>query len=140
MENIKDNDMEDNLAQKETTPDIIPEEVFEAIPEEDRGRVKKVVSQMMISSPLRSGNPISEKITSEHITDLIKNSDAQDKRDRDERKTEKNYQIAFLVIGLLFMVFLIVFLKDSPDLLYKILIALFSFLGGFGMGRFKQKD
>lgn len=140
MENIKDNDMEDNLAQKETTPDIIPESVFEAIPEEDRGRMKSIISQTMISGVVKRGNPLSDKITSEHITDLIKNSDAQDKRDRDERKTEKNYQIAFLVIGLLFMVFLIVFLKDSPDLLYKILIALFSFLGGFGMGRFKQKD
>ena len=118
--------------------DIIPDEVLEAIPEEERGKFKSIVRQTMISGVMKRNNPISEKITSEHITELIKNSDNQDLRDRDERKTDKNYQIIFLLIGLAFLVFLIIFLQNNEDLLYKIILAIISFLGGFGIGKSSQ--
>lgn len=65
----------------------------------------------------------------------IDNSDAQDIRDREERKSDKNYQLILLIIGLVFLAFLVVFLKDDKELLYKIIIAIISFVGGFGLGK-----
>lgn len=132
---------ESNKEAKENSEisEIIPEEVFEGIPVEDRSRIKSIISQTMISGVMKRNNPISEKVTSEHITKLIENSDNQDKRDREERKSEKNYQIAFLIIALVFLAFLIVFLKDDQELLYKIIIAIISFIGGFGIGRTTNK-
>ncbi len=125
-----------NESENDSFSEIIPEAVLEAIPIEDRSRIKSIISRTMVSSGvMRGNNPISEKITSEHITKLIHNSDAQDIRDREERKSDKNYQLMFLVIGLVFLGFLIVFLKEDKELLYKIIIAIISFVGGFGIGK-----
>jgi hypothetical protein len=119
--------------------DIIPEEVLERIPVEERGKIVSVIKQSMFSSVMRKSNPISEKITSEHITKLIDKSDSHDIRDREERKSQRNYDLVILLIGLAFLGFLIVFLKDDKELLYKIIIAIISFIGGFGLGRTKSK-
>lgn len=73
---------------REINPEFdLPEEILEAIPEEDRSRFVGIIKQSMFQSITRhSGNPIGQKVTSEHITQLIENSDEQDKRDRNERR------------------------------------------------------
>lgn len=118
---------------------IIPEEILESIPIEDRGRVVSIIKQSMFSGVMRRGNPISEKITGEHITKLIDKADNQDLRDREERSSERNYKLIIFIIGLFFLGFLIVFLKDDKELLYKIIIAIISFVGGFGFGKTTHK-
>jgi len=133
-------DNKKEISDSEETFNIIPDEILEAIPVEDRSRVKSMITQTMVSSVMKRSNPISEKVTSEHISKLIENSNVQDERDRKERKSNKNYQVIFLLIGLLFLGFLIVFLKDDKDLLYKIVIAVISFVGGFGIGKTKIKQ
>lgn len=49
---------------------IIPEEILESIPVEERGKVVSIIKQSMFSSITKRSNPIAEKITSEHITQL----------------------------------------------------------------------
>lgn len=118
---------------------IIPKEILESIPVEDRGKFISVFQQSMFSDVMSRSNPISEKITSEHITKLIDNADNQDIRDRAEIRSQRYYNLIIFIIGLIFLGFLIVFLKDDKDLLYKIIIAIISFVGGFGIGRTKHK-
>jgi len=137
--NLEKNDDKAKTSNSEAISDIISNEVLEALPIEERGRVQSMMIQTMASGVMRSNNPISEKITSEHISKLIENSGIQDERDRKERKSEKNYQIIFLLIGLIFLGFLIVFLKDDKELLYKVIIAIISFIGGFGIGKNTNK-
>jgi len=119
---------------------ITPNEILEVIPAEERGRFISIMKESMFASFMRNDDPIAEKITTEHISKVLENVDIQDKRDRDERKSEKNYQIIFLSIGLAFIGLLIFFLKDDKDLLYKIIIAIISFIGGFGIGKTRQKN
>lgn len=128
-------DEQDNSASDK----IFPDEFFEAIPEEDRGKVASIIKQTMISGVMKRNNPIAEKITAEHITQLISKSDDQDKRDREERQGERNYNLFLVIIGLLFIGFLIVFLQDNEDLLIKVIIGIISFLGGFGFGQSRKK-
>ena len=52
----------------ENISEIIPEEILEGVPEEDRSRIKSIISQTMISGVMRRNNPISDKVTSAHIT------------------------------------------------------------------------
>ncbi len=122
--------------------DVIPDEILESIPEEERGKVASVIKQTMISGVMRKNNPIAEKITSDHIGRLIDKSDEQDQRDRKERKSERNYNLVLLIIGLVFVGFLIVFLQTNQELLLKIVIAIVSFIGGLGFGRttFKNQE
>lgn len=89
----------------------------------------------MISGVMKRSNPIADKVTSDHITQLISSSDVQDSRDRKERKSERNYNLLLLIIGIIFIGFLIVFLQKNEDLLIKIVIAIISFIGGFGFGK-----
>lgn len=119
--------------------DIIPDEVLEAIPAEDRGKVVSIIKQSMISGVSRRSNPLAEKITSDHITTLITNSDTSDLRDREERKSERNYNLLLIIIGLVFIGFLIVFLQKNLNLLITIITAILSFIGGFGFGK-SRKD
>lgn len=129
------------IPSEENEIDIIPDEVLEAIPAEDRGKVVSIIKQSMISGVSRRSNPLSEKITSDHITTLIKNSDTSDLRDRNERKSERNYNLLLIIISLLFIGFLIVFLQSNLNLLITIITAILSFIGGFGFGKSrKNKD
>lgn len=123
---------------KSASEDIIPDEILEAIPEEERGKFAGIIRQTMISGVMKRSNPIAEKITSEHITQLITKSDDQDKRDRDERKGERNYNLILIIIALVFVGFLIVFLQKNEDLLVKVIIGIISFIGGFGFGKSKK--
>ena len=121
--------------------DIIPEEILDALPEEERGRVASIIKQTMISGVMRQSNPITEKITSDHITQIIDTSDKRDARDRSDKQKEQIYNLVLLTLGLIFIGFLVVFLKDSPELLNKIIIAIIAFVGGFGAGKLrKPKD
>ena len=141
---------EDKSLQNETTKnesseyatssdDIIPDEVLEALPEEDRGKVASIIKQTMVSGVMRRSNPIADKITSEHITQIISRSDDQDQRDRSERKGERNYNLILIILGLVFVAFLIVFLQSNEDLLIKIVIGIISFIGGFGFGKSRKE-
>lgn len=121
------------------TDEIIPDELLEAIPEGERGRISSIIRQTMISGVMKRNNPIADKITTEHITQLISKSDNYDKRDREERKGERNYNLVLTVMGLLFVGFLIVFLQSNEELLIKIVIGIISFIGGFGFGQSRIK-
>lgn len=91
-ESEQEKDLENKNSEQENfgTEGIIPEEILKVIPEEDRGRVASIIKETMISGVMRRSNPIADKITTEHITQLISKSDDQDKRDREERKGERN--------------------------------------------------
>lgn len=54
-----------------SSEEIIPEEILEAIPEEDRGKVASIIRQTMISGVMKRSNPLADKMTSEHITQII---------------------------------------------------------------------
>lgn len=119
--------------------DIIPEEVLKTIPVEERGKMVSIIKQSMFSGIVKKNNPISEKITEEHISTLIRNSDEQDKRDRKEHIGDKYFSITLIVIALAFVGFLIVFLQSNEKLLITIITAIFSFIGGFGFGKSTKK-
>jgi|SRR5690625_1486725 len=135
MEKEEDREEKENLSE-----DIIPEEVLEAFPEEERGRIESVMRQTIISGVMRRGNPIADKITSEHITQLITKSDDQDRREWEERSRDRNYNLILVGIGVVFVSFLVVFLKDNENLLLNLVLAIISFIGGFGFGKLYKRN
>ena len=120
---------------KNNTNNIIPKELLDTVSEEEREKIITVIQETMFSNITKSASDFTEKITTDHITSIISNSDIQDKRDRDERKGQRNHQLIIFLLCLAFFVFIIVFLKSEKELLYKIIIAVISFLGGIGIGK-----
>ncbi len=57
---------------------LLPEDVLKAFPEEERERISSVVQSTIISGFLRRENPIANKITKEHVTQIIANSNLAD--------------------------------------------------------------
>lgn len=139
MAKEKKQEIKEKEQEVKKTDEIIPDEILEAIPEGERGRISSIIRQTMISGVMKRNNPIADKITTEHITQLISKSDNYDKRDREERKGERNYNLVLIVMGLLFVGFLIVFLQSNEELLIKIVIGIISFIGGFGFGQSRIK-
>ncbi len=139
LEKTSENEPKSDKETDDNQESLIPDEILEAIPVEERGKVISIIKQSMVSSITRRSNPIAEKITTEHITQLINKSDETDKRDRKERQGQRNHDLLLVIIGLIFIGFLIVFLQQDKDLLLKIVIAIISFVGGFGIGKSAKK-
>jgi hypothetical protein len=120
-----------------------PPEVLKDIPADQQDKIKGFIRQQSFS--MFSGqfpNPLFQKFTSEHVTSLLHNSDEADKRDREERKSVRRYDLLILVLALLFVGFLVVFLVNANqfELLKYLASAILGFAGGFGVGKYQKKD
>lgn len=133
-----------NEREKETVDDDnglnIPEELLQALPEEERKEITKMFS---FRGSFPQQNPILKKITSEHISAVLKNSDEEDKRDRVERKEERNHNYKIMVTALFFILlvgWLLLYFKQIEMMKY-LAGSVFGFAGGFGVGKYyKNKE
>ena len=135
----KPQETESKRPQEEAINDF---EILKDLPEEKREKVVTMMKESMsFMGVMNQQHPLMEKITSEHITDLIKNSDVEDQRDRQERKTERNFNLAILIIVLVIVIGLIIYLveKQEKSLLDSIIGAILGFGGGFGVGKYTKK-
>ncbi len=108
--------------------DSIAPEFISRAPEE----FSEVLS--LFASIQSTPNPLAEKVTSEHIGTVLTNVDKKDERAHKERNQIRWFIITTMLFVFVFVGFLIVFLKDSPDLLVPIIASIFSFIGGFAGG------
>jgi hypothetical protein len=85
--------------------------------------------------PTGTGHPLFEKFTPEHIDKFLDYSHDDDGHNYELAKQGKLYNLIYFVVGLLFLVFLIVYLLPSnKDLLIDLIRLLIVFGGGFGAG------
>ena len=129
----------DNENEKDGEP-VIPEELLNEIPPNQRKEF--IQSFTRISGVFQQPNPLLKKITSDHITDLIKNHHEADQRDREERQGERNYNFKILITVLLTILILcggFIYAKQEEFLKY-IIGAIIGFGGGFGVGKHYKKE
>jgi hypothetical protein len=110
----------------------IEPDLIDKLPPEAR---KVVVTALSTQHRYGQYNPISEKITSEHIDKILDITEKEDDRDFKESQSVRRYFLVYLLIFVAIFVFLTVFLVGSETELYKELIKLLAvFAGGFGGG------
>lgn len=119
---------------------IIPDEILNAIPKEDRGEFMRSITQ--ISGVFPQQHPLLKKITSDHITSIINNSNEEDRRDREERKSERSHNYKLFVTSIIgvILVCLLFILTEQLDFLKYVIGAILGFAGGFGVGKFKRDN
>jgi len=140
-EEIKSKNQEE-LSQKENDPEkggdedsIIPEELLEQIPKEERGKVVSIIRQTMFSGIMGRRNPIADKISGEHITKMIDESAKDSEREYKEKKNQRWFVFGVILIGTALLIFLTLYLaKDNETTFMNILIPILAFLGGMGAG------
>jgi hypothetical protein len=119
---------------------VIPEEFLNELPPKDRKEF--IQSFTRISGIFPPQNPLAKKITSDHISELLKISDASDQRDRQERSNERNHNFKVLVtvlVAIFLVCGLFIWAKQEEFLKY-IIGAIIGFGGGFGVGKYYKKE
>jgi len=137
MENVSENDPEKVInSPYEST--AIPNEVMEGLsklPQAEQEIVKSMVLSMRsMSSP--DSSALSKRVTPEHITQVLENSEKQS--EREFKKSESTEFTKRLGIGamlvLVFMVFGYAGITKDKDLAEKVTITVISAIGGYGVG------
>jgi hypothetical protein len=139
----KEKNKEDNSPQNEPpkseTPSPIPPEIMAEIPEEIRPKLKKSITTFMAefgAYRIPIPNPLLDKITESHITTIINQAENDNVRQDRAGASTRRYVFAAFAIVLAIALALIIFLvmRNSTSVLYDLIIAVFSFAGGFGGG------
>ena len=135
--NTKNGHEEEN--NKDSEP-VIPEQLLNELPLKDRKEF--IQSFTRISGIFPQQNPLVKKITSEHISELLKISDASDQRYHQERSNERNHNFKVLVtvlIAIFLICGLFIWAKQEEFLKY-IIGAIIGFGGGFGVGKYYKNE
>ncbi len=137
-----------NIKEKTEAEEVLPDELSNAL-EEMPPEVRKHVEKFMISSVQMGGivrpeNAVSKKITEEHITEFLEGSKQQMIEQYKEEHENKIFKGFVLVLILVFITVVIVLLKNTPDVMEKVLYTLGGVLGGalggYGYGKTKRDD
>ena len=104
-------------------------------PEVRRSITRTSASLTSFAGP--ASDPVLSRVTSEHITQLITNSESQSSRDADAEKSNRRYQFLYFILALAALLFLLVFftIREQYDLLTAVVTGAMGFGGGFGIGR-----
>ncbi len=123
-------------SKKEVEGEIIPEEILEEMPT----KIKETFAMM---SSGRMFNPLADKIEPQHIDKILDIMKDENDKDYDFANKSKNFELAYIILGILLILFLVLFLaKENEELLKQILQIGISFIGGIGGGYYlkSRKD
>ena len=108
----------------------------EELSAENKNLLSSVLLSIQGEQQLISGaDKIAEKLTGEHIGKIIENSEKEDERSYKAFIFGKVAGLIIFLISLIFAFVLLLIFKDSEHF-QTILTAIFSFLGGLGIGKF----
>lgn len=147
--------MEENKEQKNIQEKIVEEneneyedydnfdDVLESVPPEVRSEVKRVMSMSLNMRRVMSPETeVMRKVTSEHISKFLDSQDTAMNKQFQEVKESKIYTFGIFLFTLIFIVILIILLKDNPEVMEKVLFTLGGLvtgaIGGYGYGKTKN--
>lgn len=110
--------------------EVLPKEVAQLLP---AGARQSVEMMMQMTGPMP--NPVSKKITAEHISKIIDATAASEIRQHEDSKDSRRWLFYFSCLGIGAFLFLVVFLADkNKDLLLELMKLFITFAGGMGAG------
>jgi hypothetical protein len=127
------------------TPAIQGEPVLEEVINKLPPEVKTQITTLLLHQRIGSQpNPIFNKINEGHIGQLLTSAENDSVRDHELAKSGRWFHLAYALLALLFLVFIIWYLPTIDKDLFKLVItAIVSLAGGFGGGygysKYKEK-
>lgn len=136
------------------------DELLQILPNEVQSAVNKItdkkpgmLSEFMALGMGSIGNPLHQKMTTEHISQVLDIAAKHDERQYDlskrtqeidfsKHKSNYRYLFAAFVIITILTIFILILFKDKPDILIPTLTGLGGLLGGFigGWGLGKKNE
>ena len=137
-ENREQNDKETQSLEnvdKDNLEEAELEDVLESVPPEHR----KVIERMIISSSvqMRRSLPspetaVMKKLTPDHISKYLDGAELEMKNSYAEKFHRKVFTFLTMIVAMVFFIFLVILLKDNPDVMEKIIYT----VGGVVVGAF----
>lgn len=118
----------------------IPPEILAQVPEEHRKTIVQAIStSAQISAPIV--NPVFHKVTSEHITQIIENTEKDNARSFDTEKSQRWYQFIYFLVGVVTIAGLasLFTFTDNDELILPTITAVAGLAGGIGIGLFIRR-
>lgn len=120
------------------------EEALDSIPAEHRKMIEKmVISSVRMRGVVSPENAVMKKISGEHITQYLKGAEEEMKNSYEEKFQKKVFIFLTMLVAMVFFIIIIVLLKDSPDVMEKVLYAVGGVIagafGGYGLGQRKRE-
>lgn len=134
------------LSEVAMTDEEIPEEIselLENVPPEHRKEIEKfMISTVQMRGVSMPEMELMKKINDEHITTYLESAKEEMEMSYKERGQNKFFIAGVLLSTMIFIVVIILILKDIPDVMEKVLYALIGLvtgiLGGYGIGKNKS--
>lgn len=132
-----DEDPESRLAGHEEDDSFpVSAEILERMPPQGRERVTRSFAAIVrFSGP--DFNPVSRRLTSEHITQALNNAADQNRQEAEAERSNRRYKFLYFALALIAVVFVLVFfsIREQYDVLVPIATAIMGFAAGVGVSQ-----
>ncbi len=119
---------------------LIPAEILENLAPEQRSHITRSFASMT-QFATSAFSPVLQRITSDHITQIINNVEAQSNRESESEKASRRYQLVYFIVTLAALLFLLVFftVRERFDILTSVITGIAGLGAGFGIGKFTNR-
>lgn len=136
------------LETEKDTSDTIEQEldaILDGISKEDRHAVRRVMGMsMQMGGVISPQLELMKKMTPDHISEFLQGQREATKFQFKENRENKIFFCIILIIALAFVILVIQLLKDTPDIMEKVLYTAGGFvvgvIGGYGFGKTRNND
>ena len=134
IERTPDSESAADDAAEDHSPQQSSAEFMKNLPSNVRESFEQFTQMAMSVGP--APNPIATKITSEHVSEIIKARNREVELDYGDRKHRRRFSTGWLILGAAVVVSLVVFLTltDQPSLVGDLMQYGIGFIGGIGAG------
>lgn len=144
-ENKKQDDIGQEMVNKAENDFTDFDDILENVPLEARTEVKKMMSMsMQMGRVISPEAELMNKMTPDHISSFLDSQDTAMKKQFQESRENKIFTFGIFLVTLIFIVALILLLKDKPEIMEKVLFTLGGIVtgafGGYGYAKSKNNE
>lgn len=135
----QEDDADNEIAVTDGTLPKEIDEVLDSIPDQKQANVvRRIMSLQFSAISATPENAISKKITSDHISQYLNDSRVAMQESFKEHHEDKIFKWVIILSALVFMIVIIILLKNQPSVMEKVIFSVVSLvagaLGGYGYG------
>ncbi len=125
--------------------ETILNEVLENAPPEHRKKIEQMmISSIQMRAELSPETEVMKKLTSAHITSFLAASKEEMEKSYQDRNRQRIFSVIMVGLAMLFVIILVLLLKDHPDVMEKVIYAsgglVAGAIGGYGFGKNKSSN
>lgn len=129
----------------ESPEDAMLDGFLNGVPEEHREQMKQmIVSSFQMHAESSPSLEVMKKMTPEHITGFLEASKEEMEKSYRDRNFHRLFLAVMTIVAMAFVITIIVLLKNTPDVMEKVIYAggglVAGLIGGYGIGKTRNNE